>query len=216
MTEDNKCYFSMTPEEVADNYGLLGIAGFLQSYSDPRAAGYRPPTKEEEAAAATERLRKFNLGMTHLGKITIEEIKMTEAFERWWNEKYAGSWKPQVLEDYSKEIARSAWDEAWDEALERTKSRHRQENNFLNLAKQQQQEADLKREQQLTNIFQRVFDVKPSSVRQFIKSTTEEELLEAESWCVKAYHFKGRNNVKLPPRPSCLNKLDDAEVRDNE
>lgn len=72
MTEENKCYFSMTPEEVADQYGIIGVFGFLQSYSDPRQQGYKPPTEQEEAEAAAERLKKFNRGMTHLRKITPE------------------------------------------------------------------------------------------------------------------------------------------------
>ena len=59
-----------------------------------------------------------------------------------------------------------------------------------------------------------VFDVKPSSVREFIKSVTEEELLEAESWCTKAYEVPRHRSVKAPPRPTCLNKLDDAEGND--
>lgn len=75
MTEENKCYFSMTPEEVADQYGIMGVFGFLQSYSDPRVPGYKPPTEEEEAKAATERLRKFNEGLAHLKKTTPELFK---------------------------------------------------------------------------------------------------------------------------------------------
>ena len=63
---------------------------------------------------------------------------MTEAFEKWWSEKYAGSWKPQALEDCFKEIARSAW----DEALENLKKEADYPNNFLKWAEQQQQEAD--------------------------------------------------------------------------
>lgn len=102
---------------------------------------------------------------------------MTEAFERWWDKRYAGSWKPQALEDCFKEVARSAW----DEALESLKKEANYPNNFLKWAEQQQQKADLEREYQLVNIFQRVFHVKPSSVREFIKSITEEELLEAEN-----------------------------------
>lgn len=78
MTKQNKCYFSMNPEEVADNYGLLGVTGFLNSFSDPRVPGYKLPTREEEAAAATERLRKFNLGMAHLRKTTPEIFKKHE------------------------------------------------------------------------------------------------------------------------------------------
>ena len=78
IAEQKKCYFSMTPEEVADNYGLLGVIGFLQSYSDPRVPGYKPPTEREETAAATERLRKFNLGIAHLRKTTPEIFKRNE------------------------------------------------------------------------------------------------------------------------------------------
>ena len=137
---------------------------------------------------------------------------MTEAFEKWWSEKYAGSWKPQALEDCFKEIARSAW----DEALEDLKKEADYPNNFLKWAEQQQQEADLKREQRLVNIFQMVFDVKPSSVREFIKSITEEELLEAESWCVRVLSSASDSSIEESPRPTCLNKLDDAEIRDNE
>ena len=75
MTKDNKCFFSLTPEEVADQYGIIGVFGFLQSYSDPRVPSYKPPTVEQETIAATERLTKFNQGIAHLKKTTPELFK---------------------------------------------------------------------------------------------------------------------------------------------
>ena len=41
---------------------------------------------------------------------------MDEAFKKWWDEKYAGNWRLLVVEDYIKQVAKSAWDKAWEEA----------------------------------------------------------------------------------------------------
>lgn len=124
---------------------------------------------------------------------------MTEAFEQWWNEKYAGNWKPQVLEDFFKELVK----EGWMAALESIKEDDELEDSTT-----------LSREEQLESTISLVFDLPDNTIKAFIKESTVDELHEAESWCVQAYYGANDNTVKVPPMPEFLQQLKDLEGQD--